>query len=87
MTRMIKWHWQHDETGEAAGTSEQEYDDSSNPPCGVCGKRSKYMEGQIDQDFMGNDIHGWWFSCHPCGVSTPAVEGNWDDDSVPYSDR
>lgn len=72
------WTWHNNDTDELVATTEQDADDMLNPRCPVCGKLSMYDEGTFDQDFMGNDIRGWWYICYPCHVSTPPVEGGED---------
>lgn len=42
--------------------------------CPQCGQPADYVEGQIDQDFQGNDIGGWWYDCYKCGIGTEPVE-------------
>lgn len=73
------WIWVDNDEGNAYAESSQAADDTSNPRCPKCGEKSVYDEGQIDQDFMGNDIYGWWFSCYNCNLSTQAIEGVYDD--------
>lgn len=48
--------------------------------CPKCGKPTEYVEAQIDQDFMGNDIYGWWFDCYQCGIGTEPVEFDHRDE-------
>lgn len=36
-------------------------------PCPECGQPLYWFYGQIDQDRMGNDIHGEGEICHECG--------------------
>lgn len=67
------WHWHYEETGEPVGDTETErYSDT--PNCPLCGKPADYWEGQIDQDFMGNDIEGWNYVCYGCMVGTDLIE-------------
>ncbi len=80
--RTKTWNWHDNETGDFIQTTEQDADDTRNPVCPKCGKKSSYMEGTYDQDYQGNDIRGWWFDCHPCNIGTPPFEGNyngWED--------
>lgn len=46
------------------------------PICPKCGKVMEYWEGQIDQDYMGNDITGWNHICFNCGLETETMEGS-----------
>lgn len=75
------WFWVHCDDNEAVAIyeSEQAYDDTSDPKCPKCGERCNYDEGQIDEDFMGNHIDGWWYVCYGCCLSTQAIEGAYDD--------
>lgn len=62
--------WHNTETGEhVASTEDDKYWDIP-PRCPSCLLHAEYWEGQVDQDFMGNDIYGWNWTCYPCGVST-----------------
>lgn len=38
--------------------------------CPECGNKMRVDEGQVDEDFMGNAIEGWWYMCYPCGISS-----------------
>jgi len=78
--RTKTWFWVDLDEGIAVADSEQARNDTSNPICPKCGERSVFEEGQIDQDFMGNDINGWWFTCFGCGIATQATEGRWNDE-------
>lgn len=75
------WFWTSIEDDDAVAVyeSEQAGDDHSDPRCPKCGERSVWDEGVIDQDFMGNDIRGWWYICWGCGLSTQAIEGEYND--------
>lgn len=42
--------------------------------CPKCGKEATYRVGQIDQDFMGNDIDGDWYDCYSCMIGTEPEE-------------
>jgi len=44
--------------------------EEDNLHCPKCGKQATYEEGQIDQDITGNDIHGYWYTCHDCRIGT-----------------
>lgn len=72
------WRWHNNDTNELVAENQQDAWDTSSPRCPLCGEPSIYDEGQIDQDFMGNDLYGWWFACFGCNISTPAVEGNYN---------
>jgi len=43
------------------------WDAKAGMPCPECGTGLHAFFGQIDQDRMGNDIHGAGFICHTCG--------------------
>lgn len=47
--------------------------------CPKCGNAATYVEATIDQDFMGNDIVGWWWDCYECGIGTEPIEGYFND--------
>jgi len=38
--------------------------------CPHDGEQLTYWEGTIDQDEMGNDILGFWFTCPKCDYQT-----------------
>jgi len=66
--------WHDEETGDHVQTVEYHESFGSSPPCPKCGKKTHYWEGQIDQDFMGNDIQGWNYVCYECRIGTKAEE-------------
>jgi len=72
---MTRHHlWSYNETGEPYGESTDNLDWNSSPICPKCGGLTEYWEGQIDQDRMGNDIHGWMWECRHCGIGTELRE-------------
>ncbi len=73
---MSKFKWVYEETGETCGESEEDVD---TPHCPQCGQPCEYWEGQIGQDFMGNDIDGWNWTCYQCMVGTEVMEGTWNE--------
>lgn len=66
--KVWKWEIYRDESLEYETT---ETGDDGCPICPNCGKETREMYGTVDQDFMGNDIRGWWYSCFKCEISTP----------------
>lgn len=66
--------WYNVENGDFVGTFHAEPDEHEEPTCPRCGKRTEYWEGQIDQDRMGNDIHGYNYVCYPCQIETGLCE-------------
>lgn len=80
MARKREMEWFTIEPSESIGTFPLEETPSGNYICPKCHKPTEYREGQIDQDFMGNDIDGWWFVCWDCGIDTAAVEETWCGD-------
>lgn len=70
--KLKTWHWFDSESGEpVADTETERYNDT--PTCPKCGKPAEYWEGQIDQDFMGNDIDGWNYECYHCHIGTDLI--------------
>jgi hypothetical protein len=80
MKRTREITWVDNETGETVGTYPPKQDASDNYVCPKCGKSTRYEEGQIDQLENGWDIHGWWFCCWDCHISSEPVEGTWSND-------
>lgn len=72
MTR--KLIWSNEDTGVFVCESEDDKSYISDPDCPLCGEKAHYWEGQVDQDFMGNDLHGWNFCCYECGIGTTIVD-------------
>lgn len=75
--RLIEWS--KIDTGESIGKFPLRTNATDDYFCPTCGDPCTYNEGQIDQDIMGNDIHGWWFDCYECGISSESTEGQWND--------
>lgn len=71
-TRNHKWHYE--ETGVPFGESSDQREWHEEPDCPKCGKRTHYWEGTIDQDRMGNDIHGENYVCYECQIGTECEE-------------
>jgi hypothetical protein len=78
MAKVREIHWVDLAEGESVGVFPLEETISGNYMCPKCGKQCHYWEGQIDQDRMGNDIHGWSFDCWDCGIGSEVVEGSWN---------
>jgi|CXWL01.1.fsa_nt_gi transcription elongation factor Elf1 len=74
MTKII---WTRNETDELVTTTKDNPFADDNLLCPLCNHQATYEEGQIGQDFMGNDEHGFWYTCRNCGISTQAW--NLDD--------
>lgn len=79
MARKREMEWFSLDDGESAGTYPLKETSSGTYICPTCDRPTEYHEGQMDQDFMGNDIDGWWFICWHCGIDTAATEGRWND--------
>lgn len=66
---VFKWH--NEETGEhVAETTADTYAAREEPDCPLCGKPTVDWEGVIDQDEMGNDLHGCNWVCDLCHIGT-----------------
>jgi len=67
----VKWFdWN---SGELIGEFQDSWSDSYEWPdllCPKCGRKCEYCEGQIDQDIQGNDIHGCWWVCGDCRITS-----------------
>ncbi len=70
--RTLIWHYE--ETGDQVCTQEVRNSECEEPNCPLCGKRTEYWEGQIDQDIMGNDIDGYNYVCYDCRIGTQVEE-------------
>jgi hypothetical protein len=69
--------WTDYTTNENIGGFKDIWDDNVNFPnliCPKCGKVGHYVEGQIGQDFMGNDTQGYWWVCFDCKISSDPSE-------------
>jgi alpha-glucuronidase len=64
------------QTGDSLGQMEFQVNFYGHPHCPKCNKVMEYWEGQIDQDYMGNDISGWNHVCYACDVQTEVMEGS-----------
>jgi hypothetical protein len=64
------------QTGEPLGEMEFKVDFDGDPYCPKCGKVMEYWYGQIDQDFMGNDIDGFNHVCYGCEIQTEVMDGD-----------
>jgi len=73
MRHVIEWF--NMETDDSIGyyPIEQTYDLEA-LICPKCGGATEYWEGQIDQDFMGNDIRGYSYDCHKCKIHSACQE-------------
>jgi hypothetical protein len=77
MIKSVDWFtlWSEDNPhAEKFGSFEVESSDTGGYICPKCHQPATYVEGQIDEDFMGNRIDGWWFDCYKCGIGTTPVE-------------
>lgn len=70
----ITFKWHDSETGEPYSETQEDISWDADPHCPKCGKLTHYWEGQIDQDFMGNDIDGWNHVCYECHLGTELQE-------------
>jgi hypothetical protein len=74
MPRKLSWYHDNDECTYLGEFADDTAADEA-PQCPYCGQTTDYVEGQIDQDTMGNDIYGYWFVCWLCHISTEVFEG------------
>lgn len=74
MKHQIEW-FQMDEPYDSIGIFPYEPTDYVEAYiCPLCGKRTQYWEGQIDQDQMGNDISGYSYDCYECKIHSAVEE-------------
>lgn len=78
--REIEWHNINGDDYESIGKHPLQLTQNDDYVCPTCNKPAEYDEGQIDQDFMGNDIYGWRFVCWDCGIASESTEGRWNSD-------
>lgn len=75
--RNVKWF--DLDTFEEVGEFPLQLADNDDYICPKCGSPAVYWEGQIGQDYMGNDIRGWSFDCWACKIHSEVVEDTWSD--------
>jgi len=80
MKSTISVEWSSFDTGESIGKFATRLTATDGYICPKCGDPCTFREGQIDELPNGAEVRGWWFDCYNCGISSEAVEGNWNGD-------
>jgi hypothetical protein len=53
------------------------YDHTDDPEaflCPLCGKRTEYWEGSIEDTLLGGEIYGYSYDCYECGIHSAVEE-------------
>jgi predicted RNA-binding Zn-ribbon protein involved in translation (DUF1610 family) len=68
MRHQTEWFRMEEPYGSIGFHSDAPTDDLEAYLCPLCGERTEYWEGDIDQDGQENYTRGYTYDCHKCGV-------------------
>jgi len=74
MKRQIEWFSLNEPYDSIGFHSYDPTDDLEAYLCPLCGERTHYWEGQIDETPMGQGIYGYSYDCYACGVHSAVEE-------------